>query len=152
MSWTAKITIVLLCFSLCGAGTFVASTHAKKGSRKKQSNSSEKSRPCPARLDSGVIGIVTRSSDIAFLRGATPRSCNRAGTNKILRAQDRHRHTGFSRSDSKQLQIVPERFHVGIQVPFLDLEQFVTNGSSPFGLTHLVDVVEVDALERLIDL
>jgi len=26
MSWTAKITIVLLCFSLCGAGTFVAST------------------------------------------------------------------------------------------------------------------------------
>jgi hypothetical protein len=30
MSWTAKITIVLLCFSLCGAGTFVASTTYEK--------------------------------------------------------------------------------------------------------------------------
>jgi hypothetical protein len=30
MSWTAKITIVLLCFSLCGAGTFVASTTCEK--------------------------------------------------------------------------------------------------------------------------
>jgi hypothetical protein len=30
MSWTAKITIVLLCFSLCGAGTFVASTACEK--------------------------------------------------------------------------------------------------------------------------
>jgi hypothetical protein len=30
MSWTAKITIVLLCFSLCGAGTFVASTAREK--------------------------------------------------------------------------------------------------------------------------
>jgi hypothetical protein len=30
MSWTAKITIVLLCFALCGAGTFVASTTCEK--------------------------------------------------------------------------------------------------------------------------
>jgi hypothetical protein len=30
MSWTIKITIVLLCFSLCGAGTFVASTAREK--------------------------------------------------------------------------------------------------------------------------
>jgi hypothetical protein len=30
MSWTAKIMIVLLCFSLCGAGTFVASTAREK--------------------------------------------------------------------------------------------------------------------------
>ncbi len=30
MSWTAKATIVLLCFSLCGAGTFVASTAREK--------------------------------------------------------------------------------------------------------------------------
>jgi len=30
MSWTAKITIVLLCFSLCGAGTFIASTGREK--------------------------------------------------------------------------------------------------------------------------
>ncbi len=30
MSWTAKITIVLLCFSLCRAGTFVASTGREK--------------------------------------------------------------------------------------------------------------------------
>jgi hypothetical protein len=26
MSWIAKIAIILLCFSLCGAGTFVVST------------------------------------------------------------------------------------------------------------------------------
>jgi len=26
MNWMAKIAIVLLCFSLCGAGTFIAST------------------------------------------------------------------------------------------------------------------------------
>jgi hypothetical protein len=30
MSWTTKITIVLLCFSLCGAGTFVATTRCEK--------------------------------------------------------------------------------------------------------------------------
>jgi hypothetical protein len=30
MSWTAKITIVLLSFSLCGAGAFVASTAREK--------------------------------------------------------------------------------------------------------------------------
>jgi hypothetical protein len=30
MNWTAKTTIVLLCFSLCGAGTFVASTTSER--------------------------------------------------------------------------------------------------------------------------
>jgi hypothetical protein len=30
MSCTAKITIVLLCFSLCGAGAFIASTPCEK--------------------------------------------------------------------------------------------------------------------------
>jgi hypothetical protein len=30
MNFTAKIAIVLLCFSLCGAGTFVASTTCEK--------------------------------------------------------------------------------------------------------------------------
>jgi hypothetical protein len=30
MNWTAKITIVLLCLALCGAGTFVASTTREK--------------------------------------------------------------------------------------------------------------------------
>jgi hypothetical protein len=30
MSWPAKIVIVLFCFSLCGAGTFVALTAREK--------------------------------------------------------------------------------------------------------------------------
>jgi hypothetical protein len=30
MNWTAKLTIVLVCFSLCAAGTFVASTAREK--------------------------------------------------------------------------------------------------------------------------
>jgi len=35
MSWTAKIAIVLICFSLCGAGTFVASTAHEKSELQK---------------------------------------------------------------------------------------------------------------------
>jgi hypothetical protein len=35
MSWTVKITIVLLCFSLCGAGVFFAPTaHEKREPQK----------------------------------------------------------------------------------------------------------------------
>jgi hypothetical protein len=30
MTWTAKIAIVICCFSLCGAGTFIVSTAPKK--------------------------------------------------------------------------------------------------------------------------
>ncbi len=35
MSWTVKIVIVVLCFSLCGAGSFVASTAREKSERQK---------------------------------------------------------------------------------------------------------------------
>ena len=35
MSWTAKIMIVLLCFSLCGAGTFLVSTANEKSELQK---------------------------------------------------------------------------------------------------------------------
>jgi len=35
MSWMAKIAIVLLCFSLCGAGTFLVSTANEKSELQK---------------------------------------------------------------------------------------------------------------------
>jgi hypothetical protein len=37
MSWTAKIAIVFICFSLCGAGTFIASTTRKENQPQKTS-------------------------------------------------------------------------------------------------------------------
>jgi hypothetical protein len=35
MSWTLKVAIILLCISLCGAGTFIASTAREKPERQK---------------------------------------------------------------------------------------------------------------------
>jgi hypothetical protein len=37
MSWMAKIAIVFLCFSLCGAGTFIASTTRRENQPQKTS-------------------------------------------------------------------------------------------------------------------
>jgi hypothetical protein len=49
MSWTAKITIVLLCFSLCGASTFVASTAWQKTEPQKPNLIPVKNRDLPQR-------------------------------------------------------------------------------------------------------
>jgi hypothetical protein len=38
MTCTAKITVVLLCFALCGAGTFVASTVRQGSNQSKRVN------------------------------------------------------------------------------------------------------------------
>jgi hypothetical protein len=35
MTWMAKMAIVFLCFSLCGAGTFIASTTQKEDTPQK---------------------------------------------------------------------------------------------------------------------
>jgi hypothetical protein len=35
MNWMAKIAIVLICFSLCGAGSFIASTAKKENQPQK---------------------------------------------------------------------------------------------------------------------
>jgi hypothetical protein len=35
MSWTVKIVIVVLCFSMCGAGSFIASTAGEKSEPQK---------------------------------------------------------------------------------------------------------------------
>jgi len=34
MNWMAKIAIVFICFSLCGAGSFIASTQKENPSKK----------------------------------------------------------------------------------------------------------------------
>jgi hypothetical protein len=49
MSWTAKITIVLLCFSLWGASTFVASTAWQKTGPQKPNLIPVKNRDLPQR-------------------------------------------------------------------------------------------------------
>jgi len=38
MSLTAKFVIVLLCFALCGAGTFIASTAREQSQRPRKTN------------------------------------------------------------------------------------------------------------------
>jgi hypothetical protein len=38
MPLTAKITIVLLCFALCGAGTFIASTAREEAKQPQRTN------------------------------------------------------------------------------------------------------------------
>jgi hypothetical protein len=50
MSRTAKITIVLLCFSLCGAGTFVASTAREKRELQKTNVIPVKNHEIPKRV------------------------------------------------------------------------------------------------------
>jgi hypothetical protein len=38
MTLTAKMAIVLLCFALCGAGTFIASTAREQSARPQKTN------------------------------------------------------------------------------------------------------------------
>lgn len=50
MSFTTKIAIVLLCFSLCGAGTFIASSPHKESEPQKANAIPVKNREVPGRF------------------------------------------------------------------------------------------------------
>ena len=97
------MAIISLCFFLCGAGTYLASTVHEKREPQEMNAIPVKNRDVVRRIwivaaclwppqigeDNATVtdrrysvGIVTRSSDVAFLRGPTLRSCNRAGIRK----------------------------------------------------------------------
>ena len=50
MSWTVKTVIVVLCFSLCGAGSFIASTAREKSEPEKMNAIPVKNRDLARRV------------------------------------------------------------------------------------------------------
>jgi hypothetical protein len=50
MSWTLKIVIVVLCFSLCGAGSFIASTARERSEPQKMNTIPVKNRDVARRV------------------------------------------------------------------------------------------------------
>jgi hypothetical protein len=50
MNWTAKIAIVLICFSLCGAGSFIASTAQEENQSRKTDVMPVKNRAVAGRI------------------------------------------------------------------------------------------------------
>ena len=50
MSWTVKTVIVVLCFSLCGAGSFIASTARERSEPQKMNATPVKNRDVARRV------------------------------------------------------------------------------------------------------
>ena len=84
-----KLAIVVVCFSLCGAGTFIVSTPRDEQSQQKTNVMPVKNRQLyQTELDSGLscyrcFGIVTRNRLVSGASGFSCRSSKWAGIRKI---------------------------------------------------------------------